>query len=64
MNLKEFIKNYIKDFARITIVKNNYICYEGDAISIPNAMYHGMVVVGIEGLGMEHDLIIYVRKEM
>ena len=63
MKLGQFLHDYIKDFARITIEERGSIFYTGDVISLTRDMIRGYKVVKIEGLGSEHDLIITVEKE-
>ena len=63
MKLGQFLTDYLKDFARITIEERGGIFYVGDVISFPRQMLRGLNVVKIEGLGSENDLIITVERE-
>ena len=63
MKLGQFLSDYLKDFARITIEERGSIIYLGDVISLPRELKRGMKVVKIEGLGSENDLIITVESE-
>ena len=63
MKTMQFIKDYLKDFARITIVgTNGDILYEGDAISLRKSIVNSTIISKIEGLGSENDIIIEVTK--
>lgn len=63
MKTMQFIKDYLKDFARITIVgTNGDIWYEGDAISLRRSIVNDTIISKIDGLGSENDIIIEVTK--
>ena len=61
MKTRQFITDYLKDFARITIV-NEYkeILYIGDVISLPRGLFNKTKISSVEGLGTENDLIIEI----
>ena len=62
MNTKAFIKNYLADFARITIVyisgETDEIWYVGDAISLRPSLIAGTVVTGVSLGENESDGIV------
>ncbi len=63
MKLGQFLSDYLKDFARITVEEKDGIFYIGDVISFPRQMLRGLKVVRVEGLGSDNDLIITVERE-
>ena len=63
MKLGQFLNDYLKDFARITLEERGGIFYIGDVISLPRELKRGYKVVRVEGLGSDNDLIITVEKE-
>ena len=63
MKLGQFLTDYLKDFARITVEEGGSIFYFGDVISMPRELRRGYKVVRVEGLGSENDLIITVESE-
>lgn len=61
MKTLQFLHDYLKDEARITIEQNGEIQYEGDVISLPREIVKGTKIVNICGIGSEHDIIITVE---
>ena len=63
MYLRQFLKEYLKDHARITLVEERGdIFYEGDVISLPTVLTRNLSVTDISGLGSQDDIIITVRR--
>ena len=59
MSVRRFMNDYLKDFARITLVdENGDIFYEGDVISCYRELTRGLYIKSISGLGDNNDLII------
>ena len=59
MSVRRFMNDYLKDFARITLVdENGDIFYEGDVISCRQSLTKGLYIKSISGLGDNNDLII------
>ena len=59
MTVTRFLKEYLKDFARITITADNGdILYTGDVVSVRREIITGLYVKSISGLGDENDMII------
>lgn len=59
MRVRGFINDYLKDFARITLVyENGDIFYEGDVISCRQSLIKGLYIKSISGLGDNDDLVI------
>ena len=59
MSVRRFMNDYLKDFARITLVdENGDIFYEGDVISCYRELTRGLYIKSISGLGDSNDLII------
>ena len=63
MKTMQFIKDYLKDGARITIAVGSNIVYEGDVRSIPRGIAYGTKVLRISGLGVNNDIIIEAVDE-
>lgn len=62
MKVGQFLTDYLKDFARVTLAdERGDIFYEGDVISIPREILRGLELNKIEGLGTQNDIIIEVR---
>ena len=52
MSVRRFMNDYLKDFARITLVdENGDIFYEGDVISCYRELTRGLYIKSISGLG-------------
>ena len=59
MSVRRFMNDYLKDFARITLVyENGDIFYEGDVISCRQSLTKGLYIKSISGLGDNNDLVI------
>ena len=59
MTVTRFLREYLKDFARITITSDNGdILYTGDVVSVSREIITGLYVKPISGLGDENDIII------
>ena len=59
MSVRRFMNDYLKDFARITLVdENGDIFYEGDVVSCYRELTRGLYIKSISGLGDNNDLVI------
>lgn len=64
MYLRQFLVEYLKAHARITLVdEQDDIFYEGDVISLPRTLVRNLYVTDIRGLGSQDDIIITVHKD-
>lgn len=64
MSVRGFMNDYLKDFARITLVyENGDIFYEGDVISCRQSLTKGLYIKSISGLGDNDDLIIICESK-
>lgn len=66
MNTRAFIKNYLADFAKITIEyisgETDEIWYVGDAISLRPSLIAGTVVTGVSlGENESEGIVIYIK---
>ena len=59
MTVVRFLKDYLKDCAKITIVaENGDILYTGDVASCKREIIVRLYVKSISGIGSEDDIII------
>ena len=63
MKTMQFIKDYLKEEAKITISNDKgSILYEGDVMSLCRSIVKGTKISKIEGLGCNNDIIIEVTE--
>ena len=63
MKTTQFLFEYIQDIAIVTIMDTDgYILYEGTLENMPYAVVKNSKFIGIEGFGVNKDLIITIDK--